>query len=109
MEFIGELEWGIHTKSQFECSSTGKAMGWDFFQLYFDPFFIEGLLEVYPEIQKEEGSMIEQQFVLWFDRQLKRKRLEYHLKLSDIPYESTSGFRLNPEYYRDEKELEELR
>jgi hypothetical protein len=109
MEFIGELEWGIHTKSQFECSSTGKAMGWDFFQLYFDPFFIEGLLEVYPEIQKEEGSMMEQQFVLWFDRQLKRKRLEYHLKLSDIPYESTSGFRLNPEYYRDEKELEELR
>lgn len=109
MEFIGELEWGIHTKSQFECSSTGKAMGWDFFRLYFDPFFIQGLLEVYPEIQKEEGSMIEQQFVLWFDRQLKRKKLEYHLKLSDIPYESTSGFRLNPEYYRDERELEELR
>lgn len=109
MEFIGELEWALHAKSQCECSSTGKAMGWDFFQLYFDPFFVESLLEVYPDIQKEEGSMIEQQFVLWFGRQLNRRKLEYHLKLSDIPYESTSGFRLNPEYYRDEKELEELR
>jgi len=58
---------------------------------------------------KEEGSMIEQQFVLWFGRQLRRRKLEYHLKLSDVPYESTSGFRLNPEYYRDEKELEDLR
>jgi hypothetical protein len=109
MDFIGELEWGIHAKSQCECSSTGKAMGWDFFQLYFDPSFVESLLEVHPEIMKEEGSMIEQQFVLWFGRQLRRRKLEYHLKLSDVPYESTSGFRLNPEYYRDEKELEDLR
>ena len=109
MEFIGELEWGIHAKSQCECSSTGKALGWDFFHLYFDPSFVESLLEVHPEIKKEEGSMIEQQFVLWFGRQLKRRRLEYHLKLSDIPYESTSGFRLNPEYYRDEKRVEDLR
>jgi hypothetical protein len=84
-------------------------LGWDFFQLYFDPYFVESLLDVYPEITKEEGSMLEQQFVLWFGRQLKRRKLEYHLKLSDIPYESTAGFRLNPEYYRDEKELEDLR
>ena len=84
---------------------------WDgiFSNCHFDPSFVESLLDVHPEIMKEEGSMIEQQFVLWFDRQLKRRRLEYHLKLSDVPYESTSGFRLNPEYYRDEKELEDLR
>jgi hypothetical protein len=109
MEFIGELEWGIHERSECECSSAGKAMGWDFFQLYFHPFFVESLLEVHPEIEREEGSMLEQQFVLWFDKQLKKRKLEYHLKLNDIPYESTSGFRLNPEYYRDEKELEDLR
>jgi len=35
--------------------------------------------------------------------------LEYFLKLSDVPYEPTSGFRLDPEYYRDDSELEKLR
>ena len=109
MEFIGELEWGAHTKSKFECSSTGSAMGWEFFQIYFDPDFIEKLIEVHPSIEKEEGHMIEQQFVLWLSKQLKKKKLEYYLKLSDVPYESTNGFRLNPDYYRDDKELEKLR
>jgi hypothetical protein len=110
MEFIGELEWGVHTKSKCECSSTGKAMGWDFFQIYFDSDFIEKLLDIYPDIEKEEGHMIEQQFVLWFDKQLKKKKnLEYHLRLSDVPYESTFGFRLNPENYRNDAELEKLR
>jgi hypothetical protein len=109
MEFIGELEWGAHTKSKFECSSTGSAMGWEFFQIYFDPDFIEKLIEVYPGIEKEEGHMVEQQFVLWLSKQLKKKKMEYYLKLSDVPYESTNGFRLNPDYYRDDKELEKLR
>ncbi|MGB7637804.1 MAG: hypothetical protein WCF06_12950 [Nitrososphaeraceae archaeon] len=109
MEFIGELEWGAHTKSKFECSSTGSAMGWEFFQIYFDPDFIEKLIEVHPGIEKEEGHMIEQQFVLWLSKQLKKKKMEYYLKLSDVPYESTNGFRLNPDYYRDDKELEKLR
>jgi hypothetical protein len=109
MEFIGELEWGAHTKSKFECSSTGSAMGWEFFQIYFDPDFIEKLIEVHPAIEKEEGHMIEQQFVLWLSKQLKKKKMEYYLKLSDVPYESTNGFRLNPDYYRDDKELEKLR
>ncbi|MGB7952360.1 MAG: hypothetical protein WCF23_00140, partial [Candidatus Nitrosopolaris sp.] len=36
MGYIGELEWGVHTKSNCECSSNGSALGWDFFQLYFD-------------------------------------------------------------------------
>jgi hypothetical protein len=109
MEFIGELEWGAHTKSKFECSSTGSAIGWEFFQIYFDPDFIEKLIEVHPGIEKEEGHMIEQQFVLWLSKQLKKKKMEYYLKLSDVPYESTNGFRLNPDYYRDDKELEKLR
>jgi len=109
MQFIGELEWGAHTKSECEVSSTGKAMGWDFFQIYFDPTFVERLLEVYPDIEKEEGHMIEQEFVLWLSKQLRKRNLEYYLKLSDAPYENTRGFRLNPEYYRDDKELEELR
>ena len=41
MEFIGELEWGAHAKSNCECSSNGSALGWDFFQIYFDPEFVE--------------------------------------------------------------------
>lgn len=109
MEFIGELEWGAHVRSKCECSSNGSAMGWDFFQIYFEPDFVEILLEVHPDIEKEEGHMIEQQFVLWLSKQLKKKRLEYHLKLSDVPYEFTNGFRLNPDYYRDDSELEKLR
>ena len=60
MEFIGELEWGVHTKSDCEVSSTGKALGWDFFQIYFDQTFVEKLIEVYPDIQKEEGHMLDQ-------------------------------------------------
>jgi hypothetical protein len=109
IEFIGELEWGAHTKSNCECSSNGSALGWDFFQIYFDPEFVERLLDVHPDIGKEEGNMVEQQFVLWISKQLKKRNLEYYLKLSDIPYEDTKGFRLNPENYRDDSELEKLR
>ena len=53
--------------------------------------------------------MIEQEFVLWLSKQLKKRKLEYYLKLVDIPYQSTAGFRLNPDYYRDEKDLADLR
>jgi hypothetical protein len=53
--------------------------------------------------------MIEQQFVLWLSKQFKNKiKSEYHLKLSDVPYEHTRGFKLNPENYRYD-ELEKLR
>jgi hypothetical protein len=109
MDFIGEIEWGAHERSKCECSSTGSALGWDFFQLYFDPEFIGKLLEVHPDIQKEEGHMVEQQFAMWLSKQFKKRNMEYYLKLSDVPYEITNGFRLNPEYYRDDKELEKLR
>lgn len=109
IEFIGELEWGVHTKSNCECSSNGSALGWDFFHILFDPEFVERLLDVHPDILKEEGHMLEQQFVLWISKQFKKRNLEYYLKLSDVPYDTTGGFRLDPENYRDDSELEKLR
>ena len=109
MQFIRELEWGAHAKSNCECSSNGSALGWDFFQIYFDPEFVESLLEVHPDIRKEEGTMVEQQFVFWISKQLKKRDLEYYLKLSDVPYGYTQGFRLDPENYRNDDELEKLR
>ena len=74
MEFIGELEWGAHTKSKFECSSTGSAMGWEFFQIYFDPDFIEKLIEVHPGIEKEEGHMIESNLCYGFQNNSRKRR-----------------------------------
>lgn len=109
MEFINMLEWGARIKSQCECSSTGNAMGWEFFQIYFDPVFVEKLLDIYPDIQKQEANVIEERFVLWLSKQMRKKKLDYYLKLSDVPYEATKGFRLNPEAYRDDSELEKLR
>jgi hypothetical protein len=109
VNFIDTLELGARTQSQFECSSVGKALGWEFFQIYFDPDFVEKLLDIYPDIQKQEGNDIEQRFVLWLNKQLKKAKMEYYLKLSDVPRVQTRGFRLNPEDYRDEKELEDLR
>jgi len=109
MEFIGTLEWSTHTQSQCECSSIGKSMGWEFFQIYFDPNFIENLVDVYPDIQKQEGNAIEERFVIWLNKQLKKIKLEYYLKLREVPHEPTKGFRLDPEAYRDDNELEKLR
>lgn len=109
MEFIVTLELGARQQSKCECSSSGKALGWDFFRIYFDPFFVEKLIDLYPDIQKEEGNDVEQRFVLWLNKQMKKARLEYYLKLSDVPHESVKGFRLDPENYRDDSELEKLR
>lgn len=109
LDFIDTLELGARLHSQYECSSVGKALGWEFFQIYFEPDFVEKLLDIYPDIQKQEGNDIEQCFVLWLNKQLKKAKLEYYLKLGDVPREVTKGFRLNPEAYRDEKELEDLR
>ncbi|MGN6346808.1 MAG: hypothetical protein ACTHME_03815, partial [Candidatus Nitrosocosmicus sp.] len=76
MELIGELEWGAHYESKCECSSDGKkVMGWDFFHLYIETEFIVELIQIFPKILKEEGITIEQQFVLWLEKQFqKRKR-----------------------------------
>ena len=109
MEFIGKLEWGAHTKSKCECSSAGTALGWEFFQIYFDPDFVEQLLDVHPEISRQEGTMLEQRFVLWLSKAMRKEKLEYYLKLSEVPHEHVGGFRLDPENYRDDSELEKLR
>ena len=109
MEFIGLLEWAVHTKTRCECSSGGKALGWEFFHIYFQPEFVEELIDVFPEIQKQEGNDLEQRFVLWLNKQLKKTKLKYYLKLIDVPRTLPRGFRLNPEAYRDESELEKLR
>jgi hypothetical protein len=109
MEFIATLEMRVHEKSKCECSSTGKALGWDFFHICFDPGFVEKLLDIYPDIQKQEGNDTEQRFVIWIGKQMKKAKLEYYLKLRDVPRDEVKGFRLNPDHYRDDSELEKLR
>ncbi len=110
MDFIGSLEIGTDMKSLCRCYSDGKkTLGWDFFVISIASDFVEKLRNLYPDIDKQEGNLIEQRFVLWLDKRMKKKKLEYHLKLREIPFETSKGFRLNPKNYRDDSELEELR
>jgi hypothetical protein len=110
MDFIGALELGTHMKSQCQCYTDGKkTLGWDFFEISVASDFVEKLRYLYPDIDKQEGNLLEQRFVLWLDKHMKKKKLEYHLKLREIPFEASKGFRLNPKNYRDDSELEELR
>jgi len=109
IRYIDELELVIRFNFDYEVSSNGNAFGWDFFQIYFDPLFIGKLTEIYQDIINEEGVTVEQQFVLWLSKQFKKKNLDYNLKLIEIPYESTKGFRLDPNNYRDDSLLEDLR
>lgn len=109
MEVVGELEWGSHYESNFECSSEGKTMGWDFFNMYFELDFIKALAEVYPKMAKEEGNILEQQFLLWLEKQFKKLKKDYHLRLVETPYEVSKGFRIDPEFYRTEERLWDLR
>jgi hypothetical protein len=110
MDFIGALELGTHMKSQCQCYTDGKkTLGWDFFEISVASDFVEKLRNLYPDIDKQEGNLLELRFVLWLDKHMKKKKLEYHLKLREIPFEASKGFRLNPKNYRDDSELEELR
>ena len=109
IELIEYLQFSVSSQINSEVSSNGAALGWDFFNIYFDISLIEKLREHFPEISKEEGITLEQQFVLWLIKQFKRRNMDYHLKLSDIPYENTKGFRLDPNNYRDDNLLEDLR
>lgn len=110
MDFIGSLEIGTDMKSLCRCYSDGKkTLGWDFFEISIASDFVEKLRNLYPDIDKQEGNLLEQRFVLWLDEHMKKKKLEYHLKLREIPFEESKGFRLNPKNYRDDSELEELR
>ena len=109
IEFIEYLQFLVSSEINCEVSSNGAALGWDFFNIYFDHSLMEQLIENFPEISEEEGITFEQRFVLWLTKQFKRRNLNYHLKLSDIPYENTKGFRLDPNNYRDDSLLEDLR
>jgi len=84
-------------------------MGWEFFELCLDPDLVYSLFSIFPDMEKEEGSILEQQFVHWLAKQFKKRKLEYYLKLNDVPREKTSGFRLDPDNYRDYSLLEEWR
>lgn len=109
IEFIEYLQFSVSSEINCEVSSNGAALGWDFFNIYFDLSLMEQLIVNFPEISDEEGITFEQRFVLWLTKQFKRRNLDYHLKLSDIPYENTKGFRLDPNNYRDDSLLEDLR
>jgi hypothetical protein len=80
-----------------------------FFNLYFEMEFITTLSQVHPKMLKEEGNILEQQFLLWLEKQFKRMKKDYHLKLVETPYEVSKGFRIDPEYYRTEETLWDLR
>jgi hypothetical protein len=99
VELIDYLQFSVSTQINCEVSSNGAALGWDFFNIYFDLSLIEKLIVNFPEISKEEGITLEQQFVLWLTKQFKRRNLNYH----------TREFRLDPNNYRDDSLLEDLR
>jgi hypothetical protein len=110
MDFIGTLEIATHMKSQCKCYTDGKkTLGWDFFEISVGSDFVEKLRNLYPDIDKQEGNLIEQRFALWLDKQMKKKKQEYHLKLREVPFEVSKGFRLNPKNYQDDSDLEKLR
>lgn len=109
MELIGDLEWGSHYQSKCECFSVGKTMGWDFFHIYIEMDFITTISQLHKNMLKEEGIILEQQFVLWLGKQFKARKREYHLKLVETPYEKSKGFRIDPESYRTEETLWDLR
>src|ERR671916_2943345 len=111
MQFITTLESATRSQSKCRCYSDGKkALGWDFFLLEMDETFVDRLREIYPEIEKQEAGNMEERFALWMNKQLKKMaKIDYHLKLSDVPQENTKGFRLSPEHFRDKTNLEDLR
>jgi hypothetical protein len=111
MEFLKSLEKEIHSDTNyFKCYSSGKkTLGWDFFEISIDSRLVQKLIEIHPEINKQEAISLEQRFVLWLHAKIKKKKLDYHLKLSELPYESVNGFRLNPNDYRDIEDMENMR
>jgi aspartate 1-decarboxylase len=111
MEFLKSLEKEIHSDTNyFKCYSSGKkTLGWDFFEISIDSRLVQKLIEIHPEIKKQEAISLEERFVLWLHAKIKKKKLDYHLKLSDLPYESVNGFRLNPNDYRDIEDMENMR
>jgi hypothetical protein len=68
------------------------------------------LREIYPDIEKQEAGSMEERLALWMNKQLKKRtNTDFYIKLRDVPQEQVKGFRLNPEHYRDNTDLEDLR
>jgi hypothetical protein len=111
MEFLRSLEKEVHLDHNYcRCYANGKkTLGWDFFDIAVDLRLVQRLIEIHPEINKKEAASLEGRFALWLHAKFKKTKLDYHLKISEIPYEPVSGFRLNPKDFRDKEDMENLR
>lgn len=110
MDFLTTLEAAAHSKSKARCYSDGKkVLGWDFSLLELDESFVVKLLDLYPDIHEQEAGTSEERFALWMNKQLKKRKLEFRLKLSDVPQEKVGDFRLNPEHFRDKDDFGDLK
>ena len=111
MEFLKSLEKEVHLDNNYyKCYTSGKkTLGWDFFEISIDTRLVQELIEIHPEINKQEAITLEERFVLWLDAKIKKRKLDYYLKISEVPYESVNGFRLNPNDYRDIEDMENMR
>lgn len=110
MEFLKSLEKEVHLDNYCKCYSSGKkTLGWDFFEISVDSRLVQRLIEIHPEINKQESASLEERFVLWLHAKLKKVKLNYYLKVSEIPYESVTGFRLNPNDFRNTEDMENMR
>ena len=111
MEFLGSLQKEVHVDSSYcKCYANGKkTLGWDFFDIAVDLRLVQRLIEIHPEINKQEAASIEGRFVLWLHAKFRKRKLDYHMKVSEIPYESVTGFRLNPNDFRNIEDMESMR
>lgn len=111
MEFLGSLQKEVHMDSIYcKCYANGKkTLGWDFFDVAVDLRLVQRLIEIHPEISKQEAASIEERFVLWLHAKFRKRKLDYHMKVSEIPYESVTGFRLNPNDFRNIEDMESMR
>lgn len=111
MEFLKLLENEVHLNHNYcKCYANGKkTLGWDFFDIAVDLRLVQRLIEIHPEIDKQEAASLEERFALWLHAKIKKRKLDYHLKIREIPYEAASGFRLNPNDFRNKEDMENLR
>jgi hypothetical protein len=111
VEFLISLENEVHLNHNYcKCYANGKkTLGWDFFDIAVDLRLVQRLIEIHPEINKQEAASLEERFALWLHAKIKKRKLDYHLKLREIPYEAVSGFRLNPNDFRNKEDMENLR
>lgn len=110
-EFLKLLENEVHLNHNYcKCYANGKkTLGWDFFDIAVDLRLVQRLIEIHPEIDKQEAASLEERFALWLHAKIKKRKLDYHLKIREVPYEAVSGFRLNPNDFRNKEDMENLR